>query len=177
MNKTIVIILLMLVFNVMPAFASQEDYATINPNASVEDMVNSMHSIYSSKNDQKLHHTSMICIMFHPDEFYGYYYEGIALYELSDYEGSINYFTKAINIAKTSNDVRLADTYINRAMSYHALGQTKDEIKDLYYAYKNMGNNYNPSSKTAVLNAIQKLKQTNKQDYDKAIREYNTENR
>lgn len=176
MYKKIITFLFILVFNILPVFAGQEDYATITPNASIEEMVDTMHNVYAEKNYKKLHNTSMICIMFYPEEFWGYYYEGVALYELQDYENSINYFTTAIKIAKKQHSKYLATTYINRAMPYHALGQIKNETKDLYSAYKTMGSNYSPEDKTMVLNALKKLKQANEQIYNTVIQEYNKEN-
>lgn len=176
MKKIILLVLILLSLGIKPTNATESDYATISPTATIEEMIEEMQTLYNQENYVKLHNTSLMCIMFHPNEFYGYYYDGTALLELENIEYSIKYLSIAIKIGKEQNIKELALAYLNRSMAYEYIGDTKAMIKDLYRAYQNMDNNYVEEDKTMVLEALQNLQQTNPQDYKKAITEINNEN-
>jgi len=152
-------------------FESDSIYARISPNAPIEEFHEEMKMLYNQKKFQRLHNTAAMCAMSYPNDLYGYYYDGIAMYESGQYQQSIRLYGEAIKIAKEKNNKMLPNIYYNRAMSYNKLNNPKKEIKDLYIAYKLLENRVSQDEREPIVQELKRLKKEYSAEFKTVVSE------
>lgn len=79
----------------------------------------------ANENWQEMNRISDDVIKFYPDNDFGYFFKGIAMDELGEYEKAISYYTKALEIKPN-----LPDIFQNRGLAYYHNKQYDEAIAD-----------------------------------------------